>query len=640
MPIKILIVEDNPDHVLLTKRILEKTAEDYQIDSTLEAREGLRKIFQESYDLVLCDYNLPDLSGLDILKEMRKKGKDLPFIVVTSTGSEKVAVELMKEGAYDYVVKDSLFEGTLPVVIQRAIDRYNAYKEKERLEQELMGSNKKLKEMYENKSEFISMVSHELRTPLTTIREAVAQVSDGLFGAINKEQNEFLSICLGDIDRLGRIVNNLLDISRMEAGKLELKRRRVELNDLIKKACQSFELQLKEKGLQLIVNVPTEEIEVYIDADKIVQVFTNLIGNALKFTEKGHIEISALEKENEIECSVSDTGIGISEEQLPKLFKKFQQVGGDSEVGKKGSGLGLSITKGIVELHAGSIRVESKSDQGSRFIFTLPKYSLEVLLHRKIEDSIAEAKERCNKFFIYIVKLDNALEMEQKLGESKVKELFLRILQAIEDTLEVRDFAMVKGEDEIVILIEETKQAAFQIKKRLNKLIKELIFGLVEEPRINFLIGCSMYPDDGSGVEQLIDKAEKDLVNEKEGRLSKNIMIVDDEHVVVESLKENLKRFGYTNIIEAYDGSEALEKIRALTVELLILDMKMPKMSGYEVIGRLKEDVRTKDLPIVVISGYEIESDKLEEYTEKKAIPMVNKPFNPEQIERLVNYFL
>lgn len=214
------------------------------------------------------------------------------------------------------------------------------------------------------------------------------------------------------------------------------------------------------------------------------------------------------------------------------------------------------------------------------------------------------------------------------------------MLQAIEDTLEVRDFAMAKGENEIAILIEETNQAAFKIKKRLNKLIKELIFRLVEEPRINFLIGCSMYPDDGSGVEQLIDKAEKDLVDEKEGRLSKNIMIVDDEHVVVESLKENLKRFGYTNIIEAYDGSEALEKIRALTVELLILDMKMPKMSGYEVIGRLKEDVRTKDLPIIVISGYEIESDKLEEYTEKKAIPMVNKPFSPEQIERLVNYFL
>ena len=137
MSVKILLIEDNPDHIFLTRKILEESSKDFQVDSVSEPQEGLKKISGNEYDMVLCDYRLPGSSALDILKKIRDNGNDLPFVVVTAAGSEKIAVELMKEGAYDYVVKDASYSDTLPVVVKKSLEVYNARKEKRRLEEEI-----------------------------------------------------------------------------------------------------------------------------------------------------------------------------------------------------------------------------------------------------------------------------------------------------------------------------------------------------------------------------------------------------------------------------------------------------------------------------------------------------------------------
>ena len=146
MPIKILLIEDNPDHIEITKRILQKQGGDYLFDFAMDPLEGLKKIFEKPYDAVLCDYHLPGLTALDILKEINNKNMDLPFIVITALGSEKIAVDMMKEGAYDYIVKDVLYSDTLDIVIKKAIDRFKNKKEKERLEKEIREAYDKLKE--------------------------------------------------------------------------------------------------------------------------------------------------------------------------------------------------------------------------------------------------------------------------------------------------------------------------------------------------------------------------------------------------------------------------------------------------------------------------------------------------------------
>jgi signal transduction histidine kinase len=189
---------------------------------------------------------------------------------------------------------------------------------------------------------------------------------------VSEQQTEFLSFCLEDVDRLTRLINDLLDISRLEAKKTEINKEAFDIVGIVKGVHSSFISRVAAKGLELRTNFSKEKIQVYADRDKLIQVFTNLVGNSLKFTERGFIEISVIEKADVIVCSVRDTGKGISEADVPKTFSKFQQFGRTDDAGEKGTGLGLAISKGIVELHGGKIWVESKLNEGSQFSFILP----------------------------------------------------------------------------------------------------------------------------------------------------------------------------------------------------------------------------------------------------------------------------
>ncbi len=249
---------------------------------------------------------------------------------------------------------------------------------------ELENKNKELQKLDRLKTDFVSIVSHELRTPLSITKEGISLVLDGITGSINPHQNKILATAMNNIDRLARIINSLLDISKIESGGVELEKKAVNLGVLIKNVAFSFEAKAREKGLEFKVSLPKGEgLNLYIDEDRIIQVFTNLINNAVKFTEKGAVSVSLVEKENEIECIISDTGIGIAAEDLPKVFNKFMQFGRTAGAGAKGTGLGLSIAKGLVELHGGEIRIESEFGRGTRVYFTLPKQDWEFLSKTK-----------------------------------------------------------------------------------------------------------------------------------------------------------------------------------------------------------------------------------------------------------------
>ncbi len=248
--------------------------------------------------------------------------------------------------------------------------------ERKKILEELKQKNAELEKLDQLKSDFVSIVSHELRTPLSITKEGISLILDGVTGSINAKQQKVLATSMNNIDRLARIISNLLDISKIESGKAELKKNNIDLRGLIKNVFSAFENKAKEKGLELRFSLPQEQGEAVlcIDEDKIIQVFTNLLSNSIKFTEQGHIDVSFIDRENEIEFVISDTGVGISAEDLPKVFDKFMQFGRTAGSGEKGTGLGLSIAKGLVELHGGRIWVESELGKGAKFIFTLPKY--------------------------------------------------------------------------------------------------------------------------------------------------------------------------------------------------------------------------------------------------------------------------
>ena len=231
----------------------------------------------------------------------------------------------------------------------------------------------KEKETDKLKTEFISTVSHELRTPLTVIKEGVSLILEEIVGPTTQDQRKFLTITLENIDRLKRIIDDVLDMSKLEAGRYQVRKETVNVVQLAQKVATAFYPQIDKAGLKLKTRYQRGSILARADKDKVVQILTNLVGNALKFTKKGYIEIAVSEKDGGVECSVADTGRGIYQKDLRKVFDKFQQCGRVIGPGGQGTGLGLSIAKGFVELHNGKIWVRSRFNKGSKFTFRLPK---------------------------------------------------------------------------------------------------------------------------------------------------------------------------------------------------------------------------------------------------------------------------
>jgi signal transduction histidine kinase len=193
-----------------------------------------------------------------------------------------------------------------------------------------------------------------------------------MVGPVSEEQERSLQVAIQNIDRLNRLINDLLDVSRIEAGKMELQRAPIDLREIVLLVRDTFEPLARQRGLELQVSVDAEPLTLSADRDRLIQVFTNLTQNAMKFTAQGHVTLSARRVGEEIVCSVEDSGAGIGPADLPRVFGKFQQFASAQKSAEKGSGLGLSLCKGFVELHAGHMDVQSTLGQGTTFTFTLP----------------------------------------------------------------------------------------------------------------------------------------------------------------------------------------------------------------------------------------------------------------------------
>ncbi|MBI2090468.1 MAG: PAS domain S-box protein [Deltaproteobacteria bacterium] len=233
---------------------------------------------------------------------------------------------------------------------------------------------KRLKELDKMKSDFVSSVSHELRTPLTAIKGSADNMLDGITGPLNEKQVRYLTRIKSNADRLARLINDLLDLSRIEAGKIDLRPTSLPVVLLTKEVAETLRPVAAEKLISLEVESPDAEVTAWADRDKLTQVLVNLIGNAVKFTPAhGRVSV-AVQRDGEewVKVSVADTGLGIPSEETNRIFDRFYQVARADKQKTKGTGLGLAISKALVELHGGKIWVESEVGRGSSFCFSLP----------------------------------------------------------------------------------------------------------------------------------------------------------------------------------------------------------------------------------------------------------------------------
>ena len=362
------------------------------------------------------------------------------------------------------------------------------------------------------KTEFISSVSHELRTPLTIIQESISQVLDGLYGKPTDGQKEILIPCMEDTARLTRIINNLLDISKIEGQKVSISREMIDIVKLAKNVLSSFKNKANSKNLKLKFKTSIDKIELYIDNDRIIQVFMNLIGNAIKFTEKGEIEVSIVKSENSVKCTVSDTGRGIAHKDIATVFDRFHQVGRIASPSEKGTGLGLSISKGIVELHNGRILAESIINKGSQFYFTIPIYTVDEILFENIEQGIAVATKKHIKLSLLIIRLNNFEEIEKTLGLEKAKETTHRILEAFQDIIAPGEFSFIKGRNEVILFSDITKRNISPIVEKLETILANFVSDFSKKLDIVISYGYSIYPNDANSAKELLQSAYKTLL--------------------------------------------------------------------------------------------------------------------------------
>jgi len=259
------------------------------------------------------------------------------------------------------------------------------------------------KKLEYHKEEFVRNISHELRTPMTSIRESLSLIYDGSLGPIQSEQQKYLKLCIRNIDRLKRMINDLLDIAKLEANKMELSKQWIDIIPLIEKLLDTITLQAQAKGIQVKHRFKFKSLDMYVDPDRLTQIFYNLLNNALKFTEKGYIAVEVQQTIDNLICMVSDTGKGMSSEDTLLIFDKFRQLSNSHNSQEYGTGLGLAITKELIELHGGKIWVESERGKGSRFIFTLPKESLESSFCKEIDKFLRYCKKHGQDFSLFAI---------------------------------------------------------------------------------------------------------------------------------------------------------------------------------------------------------------------------------------------
>jgi len=452
------------------------------------------------------------------------------------------------------------------------------------------------------KSEFLSNMSHELRTPLNSImalsRVLIMEAKDKL----NEDENSYLEIVERNGKKLLALINDILDLSKIEAGKMEILPSFISLSTLLQIIKENLHSISKEKGLPLNLNLPDDLPKIETDESKLYQVLTNIVGNALKFTEKGSVDVSVKHDSKNVFIEVKDTGIGISQEVLPHIFDEFRQADGTTSRQFQGTGLGLAIAKKITTILGGIIKVKSQLNKGSVFTVALPVKWHEVILISQTEN-FKTRKLKSDKKTILVVDDDSkmAKNISKYLHDVGYKTITtssgkkaLKLAEKYKPAAITLDLVMPDMDGwEVLQKLKNNKK---------TKDIPVIIVSVSDERDTGYALGAIGY------VNKPVDK--KILLSEiyTLHRSPDSVMIVDDNEFEQNQIAETLKAVKIDTIV-ASGGEECIRLLEDKIPDLLILDLMMPGMDGFQVLDKIRKVPETKNLPVIVVTAKDLTTE-------------------------------
>jgi len=483
-------------------------------------------------------------------------------------------------------------------------------------EQSLKRARREAEQANRAKSAFLANMSHELRTPLNSIIGFSGILESGMAGELNAEQKKQLGIIANSGRHLLGLINDILDLSKIEAGKLELEAGAFDLMELLTSVAEMIRPMAAEKGLSFEACFPANEVRMYSDRAKFKQVLLNLLSNAVKFTDQGQVQlvVNAM-PDGRLHCAVSDTGVGIAKEDLGKVFDEFQQVGdsdSDVEAKSQGTGLGLAICRRLIEMLGGAIRVESQPGIGSTFSFDILQ-QMDAASGMCPELVVPDEAESGRGLILTVEDDPDA----QEVLRVYLEEGGYRVMQAF-DGKQVAEAIAMRRPDLITLDVLMPGKNGWQVLHDLKSDsatadIPVICISVLDQRPLGLSLGAIEYltkPVDKNTLLQEIDHI-------RSIQSLRHVLIVDDEAESRALIRDMLNHGSGISFAEATNGVEALACIEQQQPDLMITDLIMPEMDGFELLLQLRLKKVGGDIPAIVCTSKSLDENELARLREK-----------------------
>lgn len=670
------MVDDQPENLAAVEVALEELNQN--LIRANSGYEALRWLLDNDAAVILLDVHMPEMDGFETAKLIRSRPrtKHTPIIFLTAKAKEEMdTFQGYSLGAVDYIFKP--FE---PEILKSKVSVFaDLFRQSQQLKEQselLAFQSSELIQSNRLKSEFLANMSHEIRTPMS----AIIGMSELLLRSeLDKEQSEYANIILESSQALLTIINDILDLSKIEAGKLNLEIVEFELLNLVEGAAALFAKDAQKKGISLMTYVSSDLPRYFFgDTLRLRQILINLLGNALKFTPHGEIEIwvealSGTKDDDSLKLRfiVKDTGIGIKPDMIGRLFQPFTQVEGGLDRQFGGTGLGLSISKRLVELMGGSIQVESKYGMGSTFSFDLPIsvattkdkelgcFDVEGRGRILVVDDLDSSCRILKSYLTYCdVQCDTANDAKEALkklkdnahGQEKYDLVIIDFVLSDSDGLTLAkrikdDHAL--SETKLILLTAHDKKGLGELAVQngfsayLTKPVKrnnllECISGVLRgEVRID--LNKSVEPD--LEEEPEVRPSYKPMADTMDGE-SKGLVLVAEDNLVNQKVTVlQLKELGFDAFVVG-TGKAAVEEALLGSYIVVLMDCQMPKMDGFEAVSKIRqaEALSGKRIPIIGLTAQAMAGDR-ERCLEVGMDDYLSKPLTIDKLREKMDFW-